>query len=190
MIAAALDQGFGCVSGVNLNQFWRYSLNTANLSHVLALPIRIDEGMAFTVGLVHGIGELVMHVGMPEAMVDLDRSVPILDLRRSQAERYLFGYSFAEVGAALALEWSFPTSMIDAIEHQVSPFGKDVHEPIAGVVHIASWRSRAAELSLDGDALIKTYPGSVGIALGVDPDIVMGEDFPSLTQREDAAHHA
>lgn len=190
VVAAALDQGFRCVSGVNLNQFWRYSLNTANLSHVLALPIQVDEGAAFTAGLVHGIGELVMHAGMPEAMVDLDQRVPMLALNRPQAERDLFGYSFAEVGAALASEWHFPSSMIDAIEHQVRPFDKDVHEPIAGVVHIASWRSRAEELSLGGDALIKTYPGSVGLVLGIQPDILVGEDVPSLTRSENEAQHA
>lgn len=134
------------------------------------MPTRIDEGTAFTAGLLQGIGELVMHAGMPEAMVDLVRSVPMLDLRRPQAERDIFEYSFAKLGAALASEWSFPTSMIEAIEHQVLPLGNDVHELIADVVHIASWRSRAAELSLYGDAQIKTYPGSVGLALGVDLD--------------------
>lgn len=189
VIAAALEQGFGCVAGVNLSQFWRYSLNTARRSHFLALPIQLDEDTAFTAGLVHGIGELVMHAGMPEAMTELDRSVPMLDLKRSDAERSVFGYSFAEVGAALASEWRFPKPMIEAIEHQGAPFGKDAHEPIAGVVHLASWRSRAEELSLGGEALINTYPSSVGLVLGVDPDIVIGEETPSLSRSEDIAHH-
>jgi len=147
VVAAALDQGFRCVTCVNLNQFWRYSLNTANLSHVLALPIQVDEGAAFTAGLVHGTGELVMHAGMPEAMVDLDWRVLMLDLARPQAERDLFGYSLAEVGVALASEWCCLSSMIDAIEYLGLPFGQDVFESIAGVVHIASWRWRAEELS-------------------------------------------
>ena len=59
LIAAALGDGFHMVGGVNLSQFWRYSLNTANLSRYLALPIRIDENTAFTSGLIHGIGEVV-----------------------------------------------------------------------------------------------------------------------------------
>lgn len=49
---------------------------------------------------------------MPEAMTELDRNVPMLDLNRPQAERDLFGYSFAEVGATLALEWRFPAPTI------------------------------------------------------------------------------
>lgn len=183
VIAAAMGDSFHAVGGVNLNQFWRYSLNTANLSRYLALPIKIDENTAFTAGLIHGIGELVMHVGMPEAMLDLDRSVPMLDLKRSRAEKGLFGYSYAEVGAALAREWRFPKKMVNAIEHQISPFDNDVYEPIAGVIHIASWRARAEELSIGSEGLINTYPDPVGLVLGIDPDTVIGEEIPALTRQ-------
>jgi HD-like signal output (HDOD) protein len=182
VIATALGDGFHRLGSVNLNQFWRYSINSANLSRYIALPIKIDENTAFTAGLVHGIGELVMHVGMPEAMIDLDRSVPVLDLKRARAEKGLFGYSYAEVGAALAREWRFPKKMIDAIEHQVAPFDNEVYEPIAGVIHIASWRARAEELSLGSEGLINTYPDPIGLVLGIDPDTVIGEEIPSLTR--------
>ena len=187
VIAAALGDGFHRLGGVNLNQFWRYSLNSANLSRYIALPIKIDENTAFTAGLVHGIGELVMHVGMPESMIDLDRSVGMLDLKRARAERGLFGYSYAEVGAALAREWRFPKKMIDAIEHQSAPFDNDVYEPIAGVIHIASWRARAEELSMGSEGLINTYPDPVGLVLGIDPDTVIGEEIPSLTRQKTEA---
>lgn len=182
VIGAALGDGFHTVGSVNLGQFWRYSLNTANLSRYLALPIKIDENTAFTAGLIHGIGELVMHVGMPEAMIDLDRSIPMLDLKRARAQRGLFGYSYADVGAALAREWKFPKKMVNAIEHQVAPFDNDVYEPIAGVIHIANWRARAEELSMGSQGLINTYPDSIGLVLGVDPDTVIREEIPALTR--------
>ncbi len=191
VIAASLGEGFHTVGSVNLNQFWRYSLNTANLSRYIALPIKIDENTAFTAGLIHGIGELVMHVGMPEAMLDLDRSVPMLDLKRSKAERGIFGYSYAEVGAALAREWHFPKRMINAIEHQTAPFDNDVYEPIAGVIHIGSWRARAEEQAMRSELLINTYPDPVGLVLGIDPDTVVAEEIPSLSRHaEDAESHA
>ena len=182
VIAASLGEGFHTVGGVNLNQFWRYSLNTANLSRYIALPIRIDESTAFTAGLIHGIGELVMHVGMPEAMLELDRSVPMLDLKRAKAERSLFGYSYATVGAALAREWKFPRRMINAIEHQNAPFDNDVYEPIAGVIHIGSWRARAEEQDMRSELLINTYPDPVGLVLGIDPDTVVAEQIPSISR--------
>jgi HD-like signal output (HDOD) protein len=182
VIAASLGDSFHRVGGVNLNQFWRYSLNSANLSRYIALPIKIDESTAFTAGLVHGIGELMMHAGMPEAMLDLDRSIPMLDLKRARAEQGMFGYSYADVGAALAKEWRFPKKMIDAILHQAAPFENDVYEPIAGVIHVASWRARAQELSLNAQGLINSYPDPVGLVLGIDPDTVIGEEIPSLTR--------
>lgn len=185
VIGAALGDCFHTVGSVNLGQFWRYSLNSANLSRYLALPIKIDENTAFTAGLIHGIGELVMHVGMPEAMIDLDRSVPMLDLKRAKAERGLFGYSYANVGAALAREWNFPKKMINAIEHQNAPFDNDVYEPIAGVIHIASWRARAEELEFRSDNLINTYPDPIGLVLGIDPDTVVAEQIPSLTRQSE-----
>jgi HD-like signal output (HDOD) protein len=192
VIGAALGDCFHTVASVNLNQFWRYSLNSANLSRYLALPIKIDENTAFTAGLIHGIGELVMHVGMPEAMIDLNRSVPMLDLKRAKAERGLFGYSYANVGAALAREWNFPKKMINAIEHQNAPFDNDVYEPIAGVIHIASWRARAEELDFRSDGLINTYPDPIGLVLGIDPDTVVGEQIPALTRirSESESEHA
>ncbi|MCU0926386.1 MAG: HDOD domain-containing protein [Hydrogenophaga sp.] len=185
VIGTALGDGFHTLGGVNMGQFWRYSLNTANLSRYLAMPIKIDESTAFTAGLIHNIGELVMHVGMPEAMIDLDRSVPMLDLKRARAEKGMFGYSYAEVGAALAREWRFPKKMIDAIEHQNAPFDNDVYEPIAGVIHIANWRARAEELSLGSEGRINTYPDPIGLVLGIDPDTVMGEEIPVLTRHAD-----
>ena len=73
--------------------------------------------------------------------------------------------------------------MIDAIEHQVAPFDNDVYEPIAGVIHIASWRARAEELAIGSEGLINTYPDPVGLVLGIDPDTVIGEEIPSLTRQ-------
>ncbi len=177
VIGAALGEGFHCVGGVNLEQFWRYSLNVANLSRHIAKPIKIDESTAFTAGLVHAIGELMMHAGMPEAMLDLNRSMSPLDLKRARAEKGLFGFSYADAGAALAREWHFPKKMINAIEHQTAPFDNDIYEPIAGVIHIASWRARAEELALSSDAMINSYPDPVGLVLGIDPDTVMGDEL-------------
>jgi HD-like signal output (HDOD) protein len=187
VIAASLGEGFNHVAGVNLNQFWRYSINSANLSRYIALPIKIDENTAFTAGLVHGIGELMMHAAMPEAMLDLNSKVNALDITRATAEQRLFGYSYAEVGAALADEWRFPPKMVNAIRHQAAPFDNALYEPIAGVIHIASWRARGQEMSLSTEGLTSSYPDTIGVVLGVDPDSVMGDVLPSIACEKEEA---
>lgn len=188
VMAAALGASFKNVPGVDLKQFWRYSLQAADIAKSLAGVLHQNQGNAFTAGLIHAIGVLVMHIAMPDRMAPININTPPLDLNRAAAEKAAFGYSYAEVGAALAREWKFPKKMIDAIEHQVAPFDNDVYEPIAGVVHIASWRARAAELSLGSEALINTYPDPVGLVLGIDPDTVISEEIPSLTRQEAVAH--
>jgi hypothetical protein len=51
-----------------------------------------------------------------------------------------------------------------------------VYEPLAGVIHLASWRARGKEAALTERGLAVTFPGDVGLALGLDIDMVMQQD--------------
>ncbi len=164
------------IPGVNLPQFWAYSLNVAKLARSLAGVTRQNQGAAFTCGLIHAIGELVMHAGMPAQMVPLNQEVGLLDLKRAKTEFLSFGYSYAQVGAAYARQWRFPEPIIDALEHQYAPFSNNVYEPLAGVIHLATWRARAREAQLSERALAVTFPGEVGEVLDLDIDMVLQQD--------------
>jgi hypothetical protein len=41
---------------------------------------------------------------------------------------------------------------------------------------LAAWRARAKEVELDENALAVSYPGEVGLALGLDIDMVLQQD--------------
>lgn len=164
------------VPGINLPQFWAYSLNVAKLARSLAGITRQNQGAAFTCGLIHAIGELVMHAGMPNEMGLLNREMGPLDLRRAKAEFFQFGYCYGHVGAAYARQWLFPQPIIDALEHQYAPFSGNVYEPLAGVIHLAAWRARAREANLNERALAVTFPGEVGEVLDLDIDMVLQQD--------------
>lgn len=174
--AAASSASFKAVPGINLQQFWAYSLNVAKLSRSLAGVVRQNQQAAFTCGLIHAVGELAMHIGMPEEMAVLDREVHPLDLKRARLERRSFGFCYAQVGAGFARQWHLPQPIVDALEHQYEPFENDVYEPLAGVIHLASWRARAKEVGLSDKDLAVTFPGSVGEVLGLDIDMVMQQD--------------
>jgi len=183
--AAALGSSFRSVPGIDLHQFWRYSVNTAKLSRSLAGMVRQNQATAFTAGLIHAVGELVMHLGMPEAMAPLNRVSPPLDLRRAKTEQRMFGYCYAEVGAGFARKWQFPDLIVDALQHQIEPFDNDAYEPLAGVVHLATWRARAKEAALDDKALAVTFPDVVGLTLGLDIDMVLQQDPIDWSARTD-----
>jgi len=174
--AVALGSSFKAVPGVNLEQFWRYSLNTAKICRTLAKSLKLPDGAAFTAGLVHAVGDLVMHIGMPEEVARIDFSVSPFDLKRAEAEKTVLGYTYADVSAAFATRWDFPEAIVTALQHQLLPFEGDTYEKMAGVVHMASWRARAQEINLDRDGMAATFPDVVAILLGLDLDMVLDKD--------------
>ncbi len=176
VMAAALGSSFKNVPGVNLPQFWRYSLRVADISKSLAGVLRQNESNAFTAGLIHAIGDLIMHIAMPDLIAPLDMGTPPLDLNRAQAEMSVFGYTYAQVGAGMAEKWQFPTTIVSALNNQISPFEGDAYDPLGGVLHMASWRARAEEIQLDENGLVATFPDMVGLSLGLDLDSVLGKD--------------
>ena len=176
VMAAALGSSFKNVPGINLTQFWRYSLRVGDISRSLAGVLRQNESNAYTAGLIHAIGDLVMHIAMPDDIGPLDMGTPPLDLNRAAAEHTRFGYTYADVGAAMVERWNFPQPIVNALRHQVSPFDGAVYEPLAGVLHLASWRARAEEIQLDDGGLAATFPDMVGLTLGLDLDSVLGKD--------------
>lgn len=174
--AAASGASFRLVPGINLQRFWAYSQDVAKLARSLAGIVRQHRQAAFTCGLIHAIGELAVHIVMPEAAAKLDSQVGPFELKRANVERDVFGFSYAQVGAGLANKWHFPQIMVDALEHQDAPFEHDVYEPLAGLIHLASWRARARAINLSERGLAVTFPGAVGEVLGIDIDMVLQEE--------------
>ena len=173
---AAKQASIKSVPGIHLQQFWTYSLNVARVSRALAGVVRQNQQAAFTCGLIHAVGELAMHLASPNAIARLNEIVNPLDLRRAKAERRALGYCYAAVGAGYARMWQFPQEMVDALEHQYAPFENGVYEPLAGVIHLAAWRARGKEAGLTDRGLAVTFPGEVGVALGLDIDMVLQQD--------------
>ena len=67
VIGTGLTGGFKSLPGIDLRQFWRHSLHTAVAAKHLSRELGLNAELAFTVGLMHAIGQLVMHAGMPTA---------------------------------------------------------------------------------------------------------------------------
>ena len=174
--AAASGASLKGIPGINLQQFWNYSLDVAKISRSLAGVVRQNQQAAFTGGLIHAVGELAMRVAMPAEMALLDHDTPPLDLKRPKAEMLAFDYCYAQAGAGYARKWQFPQPIVDALEHQCEPFEKDVYEPLAGVIHLATWRARARQAGLTQRALAVTFPGEVGEVLALDIDMVLQQD--------------
>ena len=174
--ASAAAASLKAVVGINLQQYWDYSLDVAKVSRSLAGLVRQNQQAAFTAGLIHLVGELALRIAMPVQLAALDAEVGAIDARRAKAERRLFGYGYPQVGAAYARKWQFPEPIVDALEHQDAPFQDDAYEPLAGVLHLAAWRARAKSAGHNQRQMAVTFPGPVGEVLGLDIDMVLQQD--------------
>ena len=58
-----------------------------------------------TAGLLHALGELLIHWAHPDKVPSINTLMPPLDIRRSKLELRMLGYYYGEVSAALARRW-------------------------------------------------------------------------------------
>lgn len=181
VISSGLTGGYKSMPGMDLTQFWRYSLHTAAVAGWLAKKTGVNGDQAFTVALMHAIGQLVMHSGMPEQMLAVDKLASPLDCRRLDMETQSFGYNFAKVGAELARQWRFPVSFADAIAQFPEPLAATPFNPVAGVIHVAAWRARAEHNGLKPDEMEVTLPAEVAKKLGLNPQTLLTE-MPPLSE--------
>lgn len=182
VLVAALQERFDVVKGIDLDAFWRYSFAAASVARLICASRRLDENVAYTAGLLHAVGELVMHIGMPEDMLPIDRSAPLLSLQRTAAQYQDLGYSYAEAGAALIHHWRLPKLLAQAVEQHANPLQHEPVEPLAAVVHLAAWRARVLVAGNRAEDLIHSYPDSVGELLELDPDWLVSPTVGGLDQ--------
>lgn len=178
VISSGLTGGYKAMPGLDLSQFWRYCLHTAAVAGWIAKKTGNNRDQAFTVGLMHGIGQLVMHAGMPEQMLQQDKSAGPLDPRRIDMEKAAFGYTFADVGAELARQWRFPQAFGDAIKHFPDPVNAPGTDATAAIIHLAAWRARAEANQVTPDDMVGTIPKDVCAKLGLNGEATLKEMPP------------
>lgn len=168
VISSGLVSGFKTVPGLDLKQFWRYSLHTAVSAKWIAKQTGENTDLAFTIGMMHAIGQLVIHSAMPEQALALDKVAGPLDARRLDAEQASLGYTFADVGAELARRWKFPNTFSETISAFPDPLNHTPPNRLAAVVHLAAWRARVEQNKLSEDEVAACYPTEMAEALGLD----------------------
>ena len=181
VVSTGLTGSFKSMAGVDLKLFWRYSLHTAIVAKWLAKKLQLNSDLAFTVGLMHAIGQLVMHAGMPEQTLQIDKIASPIDARRLDVERTTFGYDFADVGAELAKRWRFPEEFSTVIKGFAAPVEATSFNKIAAVVHIAAWRARAEENDYSAEEMESTFPEQIAAKLGIAAAVVL-EELPPLAE--------
>lgn len=112
------------------------SLATAAAAGSLAKSLRQDQGMAFTAGLLHNLGALLLGHFAPEIWQSLASTPSSDSVNRLSLEKLAFGFDHCELGADIAGDWHFPDAIQAAIRsHHQLP--SEPAEALTDLVHIA-----------------------------------------------------
>ena len=107
-------------AGIDYDVFWRNSVVVAYFAQALAVIEHLDQDEAFTAGLVHNIGRLALAQQRPEDLHDATVEARARKCSVQDVQRARYGFTDAELGAAIADSWAFPIPLVDAIANHMS----------------------------------------------------------------------
>jgi putative nucleotidyltransferase with HDIG domain len=98
--------------------FLHHSMAVADCARQLAIYTGIGQDIAFTAGLLHDIGRLVIVFLFPD---DFSRIINEPHPDRVETERRILGFDHVEIGGKAARHWNLPVAIQEAIEQHETP---------------------------------------------------------------------
>jgi putative nucleotidyltransferase with HDIG domain len=167
--AAAVTGCFpeGRCAGFDDKAFWHHCIATACCAKILARKMRVNQDYAFTGGLLHDIGRLVLVSCFPQQYEAVIAYRAANDCHLLEAERAVLGVDHVEAALVLAEHWNFSETMRLAIAGHHEP-----DAPGAGfltvIIHMADAVVHALDLVPAGeDDLVPPVSTAAWAALGL-----------------------
>ncbi|QJQ05579.1 HDOD domain-containing protein [Undibacterium piscinae] len=139
--------------GFDFKAFWRHSVATAICSELISRTLHMKHDFAFTAGLLHDIGRLVLVTRFPDEYERVIAYQLQNNCHMIQAEQEVLGIDHVAAGLILAIHWHFSDAIQDAIRGHHKPEIKDLNS-VAGIVHVANSIAHALDLSQTENDLV------------------------------------
>ncbi|UXY14891.1 HDOD domain-containing protein [Chitiniphilus purpureus] len=165
VVASGVTGAFVSPKGFDRQQFWKHSLAVAATAKWLAKPAKVPPEIAFTTGMLHNIGELLIHVVDPELAGRIDQQVATGG-NRVRLEETQIGFDYVQVGAELARRWSFPNEIVEAIRHQHDPQQQQPPSALTQVLSLAIYVVDQQEREATPEQFIAGFPDATAAAVG------------------------
>lgn len=133
VIASAVVGAVPKVEGIDLGDFWGNTFEVATICQELAKRLGTLPEEAFTCGILHSIGELLIASGEPEKSAAI-RAAVAEGADRHLMEKEMLGYDSADIGAMLAQNWKFTPALVKGIRFQDAPKTCEPYSKLAGMI--------------------------------------------------------
>jgi putative nucleotidyltransferase with HDIG domain len=130
-----------------------------------------QPSIAFTAGLLHDIGKLVLNqILTPKWRAEIRAHISEEGYSRVEAEKLVLGANHAEIGACLMQKWALPEVIIEAVANHHSPNIEPVLQ-LSAVVYLADCAAHLAGPSAGAPDAFALRPGPcVAELLGLKQD--------------------
>ena len=133
---------------------WRHSYCSALVAQSLAGKVKYPVAEeAFVAGLLHDVGKVLLSVHLRGKFNQVVFAANKKRVSFVDAEREVFGFDHAEVGARMLEKWNLPVSLVHAVRHHHAPLGAKQPTALACIVHVADVVCLMLGVGLGADGL-------------------------------------
>jgi putative nucleotidyltransferase with HDIG domain len=137
--------------GFDFNTFWRHAVGVAVGARLVAAENAANADAAFTAGLLHDIGRLVLASLHPHRYAEVLAHGDANGIGLVERERSLLGIDHAAVGALVTDNWRLPRPIVDAIAGHHVPPSQGEGLALPDIVFVADRLMHAIEFGANGD---------------------------------------
>lgn len=134
--SSILATTFPKLETLNIKDYWAGTFEVATIASTIAKDIKLDPNEAFTTGVLHNIGDLMIHALEPEKAVAIQQRVWNGE-NAVQVQREVLGTDAQQLGAVLAESWKFPNELVDAIANVNHPAKAVESKRLACLMYLA-----------------------------------------------------
>ncbi|WP_407333126.1 HDOD domain-containing protein [Enterovibrio sp. 27052020O] len=134
--ASALMSSFPKIEGLDLNAFWGTTFEVATYCKVIAKELKADQNEAFTAGMLHNIGDLLIYTVYPDKAQKAELHMEA-GKTKCEAQQIVLDTNGAELGGMLAKNWKFADTLANAIAHQYSAVQGDEFSQLAAIINLS-----------------------------------------------------
>lgn len=147
--------------GFSAEQIWNHSLQVGNLARTVAMAETRNAKFAeaaFTAGLVHDMGKLILAANVPAMCVAIEQIHTLKKVTQREAELQVLGTTHAELAAGLMGTWALPLPVLEAVAcHHVPTRSADKGFSLLTAVHAANVFADEAGCGTGGSALPERF---------------------------------
>lgn len=155
--------------GFDPHAYVRHSVGVGLAARALAQATGRNPELAFTGGILHDIGELVLATCFPEQYAKVLAYRAQHDCTLVEAERDIIGLDHAVVGGLLADAWRFPASLRSAVADHHAPSAATAVS-LADLMHLADGVAHALGLAKTDSEMVMPVDQTAWQRLGMDSE--------------------